>query len=345
MRNENQPDKQSNNQKDADVMTVERLRKHWFGPGRVPFWNYDPDQLTIGLEIESFIGRYVSGRLQMATKKQYMDVMTQLVKNCGYTDRSLKDQPGRVSKDTPSGFIAIKPDFAWHILEIALPPRSDVSQIRTLLEKTFAEVDAALKVVGLERIDLSCLPDVPEAMELVALDRLSGFKSANSLDPVRSHLDVFPALIAATHVHINCCDEFGFGSMKELYQRDLLAQKLFTRANQFKGFTENNFRSQFYEECFGKEYLLRTVPLEIPTSLVDYAESFNKSPKLFPNDRFFPVRDMSYIRPTPQGTMEFRSACSYLDINKIIEIVTFRRSQVIEILSAPDRKVDLRVAR
>lgn len=316
--------------KSQDIMTPERLRAHWFGKQRVPFWNYDPAQLTMGLEIEYFIAKVQGDHFELATKEQYFSVIENLIQDFGYRNRDLKDQPGRVSKDTDAGFIAIKPDFAWHILEIALPPRHTVEELRSLLESTFAEVDAALAKVGLQRLDLSCLPDIPERMELVELDRLSGYlinpkETLKECDALR----VFPALIVATHVHINCSDEDSLKYMPALYEVDREAQSMFMRDQLFQGKLRRDARTKLYELSFGDGYSLRTNPPVVPADLDDYVNHFNNSPRIFPNDQFFPVRDMSYIRPTRHGTFEFRGACSFLEIDKIIEIAAFRRDQVL----------------
>ena len=147
---------------------------------------------------------------------------------------------------------------------------------------------------------------------------------------------VFPALIAATHVHINCSDEHSLKRMPLLYESDLAAQSQFTRAKFFRGQEFANARTMFYEESFGQEYLLRTNPKTIPDSVDAYCVQYNQSAKIFPHDKFFAARDMSYIRPTRHGTFEFRSACSYLDIEKILAIAQFRRAQVLSIISDPE---------
>ncbi len=315
----------------ADVMTADRLRAYWFGGQQVPFWNYDPAQLTIGLEIEYFIAKVHGNTFELATKKQYMEAIGHLVADSGYHDRDLKDQPGRISKDTERGFIAIKPDFAWHILEIALPPRRAIEDIRTLLDKTFAEVDAALAKVGLERLDMSCLPDVPVKMELVELDRLSshvGILEKNATDSP-FYTAVFPALIVATHLHLNIFREEDLQVLPILYESEPEAISLFVREQVFRNNLERNLRGKFYETAYGDMYALRTIPKSIPETIGQYCDLLNVSPRLFPNHSFFPVRDMSYIRPTRYGTFEFRSSCSFRSVDKLLDIVLYRRAQVL----------------
>jgi hypothetical protein len=307
-------------------MTPERLRAHWFNGKRVPFWNHDPAQITVGLEIEYFIAKVDSrGAFKLATKAQYIAVVEYLTNHHGYVDRMLPDQPGRVSKDTESGFIAIKPDFAWHILEVAFPPRSGLEDIRSLLETTLREIDTALAAVGLQRLDRSCLPDIPEEIDLVGLKRLEGHlgllneHGKELLGPVY----IFPALIAATHVHLNCFNEAALEMFPKLYQLEEKALQLFNRPIEFRGKLHKSIRTEFYEMAFGPDYKFIAMPKEIPDSVESYVLLLNSSRGMFPKDDFFPVRDLSYIRPTKHGTIEFRSACSYSRIDQILSIVEF----------------------
>ena len=313
-----------------DVMTAERLRAHWYGENRVPFWNYDPALLTMGVEIEYFIAHVHGDDFTLATKDEYLAVIDCLVRDFGYKDFGLKDQPGRVSKETDRGFIAIKPDFAWHILEIALPPRHSLEDIKELLETTLFEVDQALAKFGLERLDLSCLPDVPDKMDLVELDRLRGYSTASkSASQKYGDVMAFPALITATHVHLNCSDEKILSLMPMLYINDEKNRNKYVRIQTFRGIETRNFRTDFYENGLGLDYGLRTIPNKIPRSVDDYVALFNRSEKLFPNDNFFHVRDMSYIRPTRHGTLEFRSACSFHSAEDVLNVVSLRKQQLL----------------
>jgi hypothetical protein len=61
----------------------------------------------------------------------------------------------------------------------------------------------------------------------------------------------------------------------------------------------------------------------------DYLEALNTSDPAFPKDKFFPVRDVSYIRPSRYGTIEFRSACSAPIVTDIIEICAWRITQLV----------------
>ncbi|MEI6398838.1 MAG: hypothetical protein WCO71_08720 [Pseudomonadota bacterium] len=316
-----------------DVMTVERLRQHLFGGPQVPFWNYDPNQITVGVEIEYFIAHiYDDGSFKLATKDEYLEVMEHLKNDFEYKDRNLLNQPGRVSKDTERGFIAIKPDFAWHILEISLPPRKDLNALKNLLDRTIFEVDACLAKANLTRLNLSCLPDVPQDAELVDLDRLRGhIDTLKNQDSVSIYsVPIFPALIVATHVHLNVLNEQTYRLIPELYATETVARERFSRVQNYRGQKSNNHREKFYQISLGPDYRLCDIPSPIPASIADYCALFNSSAKVFPNDKFFGARDLTAIRPTRYGTLEFRSSCSFLDSDKIMDIVRFRIKTFVE---------------
>ena len=313
-----------------EKMTVEKLRKHLFENTKAKFWDYDPNQLSVGVEVEYFIARNTAAGLQLATESEYMETIMYLKHDHGYRDRGLNDQPGRVSRDTESGFVVIKPDFAWHILEISLPPRKTPEEIRQLLVTIFHEVDSALSKAKLERLDISCLPYRPRNMDLVKLDRLG--QISETFQPRRidraTQDPTFPAYIAATHVHLNVSSESTLTMMPSLYLLDRIINEKFNRARTFCGQRYENARTTMYRDTLGEDYLLHTYPIKPATNLAELSEQMNQSPKLFPMDRFFPVRDMSYIRPTRYGTLEFRSTCSYKDVDKIEEIVRWRTAQI-----------------
>jgi len=317
-------------------MTPECLRRHLFDKGRVPFWNYDPHKLTIGVEVEYFIASGNEQDFKLATQNQYLQVRDFLISQRGYQDRHLEDQPGRISKDTETGYIAIKPDFAWHILEIALPPRRNTSEIGMLLVEVFLDIDAALASVGLKRLDLSCLPRVPEDMEILELGRLKSYLHSPTNSKFDSAYRLFPALIAATHIHLNCSDENSLRWLPGLYKLDRNVKSLIVRPAEFEGKIFLNPREYFYSNALGLNYGLAAVPETIPYSIETYVDQYNKTTRLFPEDKFFPARDLSFIRPTKYGTLEFRSACSFNSVEKILKIVNIRMEHLLECFSKYD---------
>jgi hypothetical protein len=312
-------------------MTVERLRNHLFGPANVPFWDYDPAKLTVGVEVEYFIAQSHGATYTLAKKEQYMAVIRNLIRDHGYKERCLVDQPGRVSRDTDVGFICIKPDYAWHILEISFPPRPGTRELRPLLTSVLAEVDAALAKEGMVRLDLSCLPEPPAEMDLVKLDRLvSADTSCNQKIEGQPTTDPnFPAYVAATHIHLNTSSEESIASFPAIYETEPLTMRLYTRARSFAGCLLENARTELYANTLGRDYPLHTIPRKIPRRIEDLVEAMNAGRKLYPNDPFFPVRDMSYVRPTKYGTVEFRSACSYSSPEILLEIALWRKIQML----------------
>ncbi len=314
-------------------MTAEILRHHLFGGPQVPFWNYDPAQLSIGIEVEYFIGDIQSGgHFKLATKVDFLNVIEVLKRDHGYMDHGLHDQPGRVSKDTEAGFIAIKPDFAWHILEISFPPRKSSQGLRNIMTKVFSEVDDALDKVGLERLDISALPSSPEIIDLVELDRLRSFsESVEQKTEKNPFLDpFFPALIVATHVHINSCNENSICLLPTLYKQEKSSFLKFNRSTSYAGIEVPSVRDEFLRKTMGDTYLLKGLLETPPGSLDEYVDLMNRSRHAFPNDKFFPVRDVSYIRPSRYGTFEFRAACSTKSINRIIQMVQWRILQLLK---------------
>lgn len=312
-------------------MSTELLREYLFGSPKAKFWDYDPDKLTFGIEVEYFVARTSPDGFQLAKREEYLSVVSELVCHHGYIDRGLPDQPGRISRDVDAGFIVIKPDFAWHILEVSLPPFKSLGELKTLLTDVLYSVDYALAKFGLKRLDLSCLSDPPSSIDLVKLDRLGQisetFKPKRADRPTQD--PAFPAYVAATHVHLNVSNEDVLTFFPALYQLDRVIAQRFTRGQFFRGQTYENVRTALYRDTLGDDYLLHTYPPEPATSLNELCDQMNRSPKLFPRDGFFPVRDMSYIRPTRYGTLEFRSACSFNHVDKIIDIVKWRQAQII----------------
>ncbi len=322
-----------------EPMTVERLRKHLFGGPQVPFWDYDPAKLTVGVEVEYFIAKVHGDSFTLAKQAQYLAVIGHLVRDFGYQDRNLPDQPGRVSRDTERGFIAIKPDYAWHILEISFPPRRGTDELRPLLTRVLAEVDAALAREGLERLDLSCLPEPPAEMDLVRLDRLALIDKTFH-QKVEGHPTIdpnFPAYLTATHIHLNAASEEAFRLFPALYDVEPLAMTLYCRAHRFAGRRLKNARTELYADTLGRDYPLHNIPHKIPAALSDLVDSMNTGRPLFPNDRFHPIRDMSYVRPSKYGTLEFRSACSYPSTDALLEIALWRKVQMVAASVAADR--------
>lgn len=312
-------------------MTEQRLIKHWFGGPQVPFWNFDPQQFTLGVEIEYFIAKGDESDFRLATQDDYLTVARYLRSTYGYKEHNLQDQPGRISKDTTTGFVAIKPDFAWHILEISLPPRKNLQAIAKLFDTVISEVDDALKAASLKRMQFSALPEAPQKMELVALARMTDFsRSVRQKDNSNPFVDpLFPAYVTATHVHLNAFNQNALSLWPHLYATETATGEIYCRAKQFGSKSVASVRTEFLNQTMGQAYKLKGIPDQIPQSISEYVAAMNASTHAFPKDPFFPVRDVSYIRPSRYGTVEFRSACSAGSADNIIEICAWRMTQML----------------
>ena len=301
-------------------LTPERLREHWFSRPAYPHWQYRLENLLFGLEVEYHVAQ--KGNHRRLFKKADFEAFVRLLKQYGYAKYESVAHHWRVSKDTELGYIVIKPDFAFHVLEIALPPRSDLAVMTNLLNEVLQEVDSCIDDLGFERLSESFLHLNPSELELVETARLEGYLECLQDQARKNEFSErhFPAFMAATHVHLNVSAEEDLRLLPILYELEWLALTLFDRTHHPPDV--RSLRTLYYRNAFGNDYRLVGVPERIPFSLSEYIQQFNASPRLFPYDPFFPVRDCSLIRPTMYGTLEFRSACSPLKIETAGDIGT-----------------------
>ena len=210
-----------------------------------------------------------------------------------------------------------------------------------LLKNVLQEVDSCLDELGFERLRDSFLSLTPSDMELVEMSRLEGYldclqEQSSTNEFFERH---FPAFMVATHVHLNVSAEEDLRLVPVLYELEWLALNLFDRTHHRTN-TVRSLRTLYYRDAFGHDYRLVGVPAQIPASLEEYVGQFNDSPQLFPNDPFFPVRDCSLIRPTQYGTLEFRSACTPLEVETVSVIAAFRAVQWLYAIKYADKPLD-----
>jgi hypothetical protein len=203
------------------------------------------------------------------------------------------------------------------------------------------EVDSCLNELGFERLSDSFFDLKPSEMELVEMSRLEGYLNCVQKQSNKNKCSerYFPAFMVATHIHLNVSSEEDLRLMPVLYELEWLALTLFDRTYH-RTSTIRSLRTLYYRDTFGYDYRLVGVPEWIPASLDEYVEQFNASPQLFPNDPFFPVRDCSLIRPTKYGTLEFRGACSPLEMETVSTIVAFRVVQWLYAIKYADKPLD-----
>jgi hypothetical protein len=267
------------------------------------------------------------------TSEQAARLVPILARRGGYEIRSQTEGQGFfcLGQDTSSGYISIKPDFAMHLLEVSLPPRRNEEELRALLQQTLRVLDESLAEAGLYRDERSIVSDPGARFELAEVGRLRGYVEqfpARSETSAELYFPHYPALIASTHVHLNVPLDRSLGLMQFMYELEWLAIRLFSKSYFFDGREYGCARVLLYEDSLGESYRLKTVPEKVPTTLDEYVAAFNSSPAYFSADPFFPVRDLSFIRPRHFGTLEFRSACSQSRVEEILDVAAFRVLQL-----------------
>ena len=320
-------------------LTVERLRNHLFSRSAYPHWRYQWDELLFGVEVEYFVTQ--KGNPSHLFKKSDFEWFLHRMERFGYSCKNPANNLWYFVKETQVGYVVVKPDFVFHELEIALPPRSDLVVLTNLLKNVLQEVDSCLDELGFERLRDSFLDLKLSEMELVKIPRYEGYLNCSRERSGKNEFSqwYFPAFLAATHVHLNVSSEEDLRLMPVLYELEWLALALFDRTRHRTN-TVRSLRTLYYRDSFGHDYRLVGVPERIPASLDEYVEQYNASPTLYPNDPFFPVRDYSSIRPTRFGTLEFRSACSPLEIETVRIIVAFRAVQWFYAIKYADKPLD-----
>ncbi len=323
-------------------LAEEELRKYLFGNRTFHYWNGRLENLLVGVEAEYIIHR--KGEPGSLLRKQdFIRLIESLVKVGFKKNMSPNAHPYRVSKDTEVGFLSITPDFAFHIVEIALPPRADINSLTSLFSETLELLDLALGSLGFERSKSSYIPCEKSAYDLVELHEHKSFSETSRVNVSNEFFTQdFPAKIASTHIHLNIGSEDSLKMLPALYELEWYSSKLFSNSQTIEGQVVHDIRSLLYRDCLGDDYLLKNVPKEIPKNITEYLRLYNSSPQLFPNKSFFPVKDLCLIRPTSVGTFEFRSADSVSDPKELLKIVGFRIGQLIYATNYQDNPIDRR---
>lgn len=312
------------------VLSLEEYNNYLFGAHKFPSWDKNWEQLLIGVELEYLLLNEVGLPI---SKKQAQCIFQEILNQSEFKTRSL-DQSNEILSigiDTHLGFISIKPDFAYNILEVSFPPRNSPSELFELIDSTLIFLDKILNSQRVFRQPTSVLNNPNLDFEFVHLPRLKNYlESFDTRIPTSPpfHWPWFPAFISSTQIHLNILEVDTFKNLKLLYEPEWLTIPLFSNCQQFNGLSCKHTRTLLYEETFGPEYKLVTIPDPIPTNIQEYVNLFNSSRQIFPADPFFPVRDYTYVRPRSLGTVEFRSICSQLTTESIMEAITFRILQL-----------------
>ena len=311
------------------VLTVEQLDKYLFSIPKYPGYQGDLGRLLFGCETEYLI-ESIQNPNEFMGKEVALVLFRYLAEKYNY--RLPFDGPlDRINKDTKFGFISIKPDFAYSVLEISFPPRASVNDLKNLLQSTIDQIDEGLLKLGYRRATYSVVPHAPYKYDLLEMERHGTWLD---LFPSRGHQSSefyfpdYPAMMSSTQVHLNVLDRNFFEYLPLMYEVEWKAVSLFSKSQRFNGLEIGCARVFLLEETLGTEYLLKTIPRAIPTNINEYCNSFNALPKYFPKDPFFPAKDYSFIRPRTYGSVEFRSACAQTDVDQILAVCAFRVLQI-----------------
>jgi hypothetical protein len=314
--------------------TADQIVKHLFGHARFPDWGGDNEHILAGIELEFLVSR-IGNENALMRRVDFLSFVDAMNRR-DFNDNHAGGQRYRLSKEFASGYIVIEPDYAFHVLEIAFPPRRTPQEFRAMVCPTIDAIDDALGEIGFQRLEKSILDPPPRGYDLVNLDRLANFSQhllkAASPDAVKHPLFVphFGALLASMHVHLNACGSpLDLNLLPNLYELEWLAHVLFSNCKIFKGKRYCNARALIYPATFPPSYELVYVPPHIPENITELAAIYDRSfPALFPMEPIRGIKDMSIIRPRSFGTFEFRSACTMSNIDKMLGVIGFRIAQL-----------------
>jgi hypothetical protein len=301
------------------------LKKRFLRASKYPTYKSARDDLLVGVELEYLIENVDEPHV-LLNKEDALALYKYLTSDCGFEARTLSD-PFRVGMETEMGYITLKPDFAYHLVEISLPPRKRAEDLELLIHSTLNRLDLALTHFGYRRAAYSTYPTSTIQYDMVQTERLIAFMDyARSIKSQQSPFSNpnYPALISSVQVHLNILSDGFFSLLPYLYEPEWKVISLFSNSTTFDGRFVGCARILFYEATLGNAYYLKTMPEVVPTSWEEYAKALDRTPRYDSNDQASIPRDYSLIRPREFGSVEFRSACSQVSVSAIMAICAFR---------------------
>ena len=310
-------------------MTSMQLKDHLSSESKFRSYDGNLENLLFGCELEYLIQPSNNAK-GIFRKTNIESLFNELVRTKHYTKKHAGFEQ-RISKETKSGFICIKPDFAYHVLELSLPPRNSPAELKELIKVTLEEVDEALDKFNFKRSRNSIVDEKSFEYEMIDLDRhhqyLDFFKN-KPLEARSLYFPDYPARVAALQIHLNIGGPKVFELLPGIYELEWIAADLFSRSTTFQGIKYGCARNAIIDNTLGAKYALKTIPTQIPRSANEYSALFNKTPHIFPNDVFFPAKDYTFVRPRHYRTLEFRSTCTQSSAEEILKVCAFRVLQV-----------------
>jgi hypothetical protein len=288
------------------------------------------DGLIVGVELEYLIEKE-SEPLALINREEALELYSLLTSDFGFKVLTPRDS-FRLSMETKVGYVTVKPDFAFHLVEISLPPRGSPSELAQLITFILDRLDQALARLKFRRATYSAYPKSSIRYDMVESDRLARFmKYAESAQIGGSPFSNpnYPAIISSVQVHLNILTDEFFPLLPYLYEPEWKIVSMFSNSSVFDEETIGCARILFYEMTLGSNYFLKTIPPIVPKSWDDYASAFNKTPSYDHNGASALPRDYSLIRPREFGSVEFRSACSQISMPSIMAICAMRILQLL----------------
>lgn len=269
--------------------------------------------MLFGVEQECFVFNAAGGVPANAD----IDAFYQRLQACGFWPSHWHSESGQVlaaSKSTDSGQLRVSNDFATHLVEVAFPPLEDLTYFKEAYEEAFSQVAGCLDASELLLMPSASLASLPASPTLRASptdptgDRLRVVIQRPATDS--PHFDpLFPAAVAATHVHCDIKREQSISLLPRLQCLDWIVPFAFSQSADCLGLKAHCARALCYLENFlppeqecGRDQ--KAPPPETPT-----------------------YQDRSYISAR-EKTIEFRSADSQPDADSIGELVSLRIAMI-----------------
>lgn len=125
-------------------------------------------------------------------------------------------------------------------------------------------------------------------------------------------IDLFSAVMCATHVHLPATSPGVYGLLPFLYSYEYLIPLLFSTSHAFRGQSAHCVRPLMYRDSFTDSYPATAFPVQVPDSPDAHRALIAAS---------YPfVRDYSFIVPRSFGTVKFRTACAQDSARAALEL-------------------------
>lgn len=314
--------------------------------------------LTIGVEQEFFLLEKDKTPVKHKTSQQFIQTLKNFTTLEKATDPNIGDYFESAKDDLGN---KIKYDHHPYLFEIETIPAADLTTIQQVLKKCFDNIYAAASklnlIISFDPI-LHIATDQPETLsDLQFRKNLINYRRKLFMlrnEQVNEALINYAAGIISTQIHIG-------GIPFEIYNN--IFQKLYDLEPQIIQWAKSKIKShispdkviehrnEVYTKTFSNSPVVCFPPFEwttqnwlnalLNTPLYGSAEEYfsahtlHEFPKLLTInelDFLYRVRDLQWIKPHRQGTIEFRSIPSLPDISSIMELCEIRLNTIKELV-------------